>query len=316
MFDSSIYFSRISELLDFLEIEKVENCDFSPNFPMRVPLEYAKKMEKGNAEDPLLRQVLPTLLEKECFPGFSDDPVGDLKAEQEKGILQKYHGRILLITTGNCSVRCRFCFRRNSSFKMQKELSKQLMNLLTRDNSIHEIIFSGGDPLTAPISYLEEIIKSIVPAKAVQTLRFHTRVPLTEPSKALKYISLFAKYKERFHFVVVLHSNHPRELSGDTILFLQECQKNQIHLLNQSVLLKGINDNAKTLVELSEKLFECGVLPYYLHMLDRANGAAHFEVEEARAKEIHKELLKLLPGYLVPKLVREIAGECSKTPIF
>lgn len=316
MQETSNFFSRIDKLLDYLKIESIENADFNPKFPMRVPLAYAEKMEKGNSNDPLLMQVLPTQEEKKQVPGFSDDPVGDKKSETESGILHKYQGRILLIATGNCSVRCRFCFRRNASFKTLPDMPVLLRKTLERSPEIHEVIFSGGDPLTAPITFLEKTFESIVPARAVRTIRFHSRVPLTEPEEAFRYLPLFKKYANRFKFVLVLHTNHPRELSGKTPGFLKECRENGIHLLNQSVLLKGINDSSETLAELSHSLFDCGVFPYYLHLLDRANGTAHFEVQEETAKKIHQQLLEKLPGYLVPKLVREICGEKSKTPIF
>lgn len=316
MQESSNIFSRIDELLDFLEIKEVANGDFTPNFPMRVPLSYATKMEKGNSQDPLLLQVLPTLKEKLCIPGFQDDPVGDKNAETCEGILKKYQGRILLIAGNACSVRCRFCFRRNSEMRMPKQLPENLQKVLGMDSSIKEVIFSGGDPFMTPISLWEKLFQPIVLAKAVRTIRIHSRVPLTEPERALNYLPFLKKYSERFHYILVLHTNHPNELSGKTEKVLQEFKNAGVHLLNQSVLLKGINDNPETLVSLSEKLFECGVLPYYLHMLDKANGCAHFEVSETKAKEIYKELLEKLPGYLVPKIVREIPKEKSKTPIF
>ena len=316
MQNSSNPFLRINELLEFLELKDVPGIDFSSDFPMRVPYSYAKKMQKGNPNDPLLRQVLPTLQENIQSEGFLKDPVGDTLAQKENGILQKYKHRILLIAGNTCSVRCRFCFRRNSKLLMPANLSILLQEYLEKDFSIKEIIFSGGDPFMTPISVIEELIKKAIPAKAVRTLRFHTRVPITEPELAKTYLPLFEKYSERFHFILVLHANHAQEISNETTLLLKQFKNANVLLLNQSTLLKGVNDSAETLAELSHTLFENGVLPYYLHLLDKAQGTAHFEVNEQDAKKIYHKLLTLLPGYLVPKMVRENQGEKSKTPVF
>lgn len=316
MHGASKVFSRISELLDYLKIGDFEGLDANPGFPLRVPLEYAAKMEKGNLEDPLLLQVLPTAQENERVSGFVDDPVGDANAGLGSGILHKYEGRILLVASSACSVRCRFCFRRNEPCEVHGALPAELDAYLSRAPEIREVILSGGDPLVASQKFLRALLETAAKFQHVKSFRIHSRLPVTEPSEAMKLLPLLAEFKTRFRLVLVTHANHARELGGRTPAFLQAARREGLTLLNQSVLLRRVNDSAKTLAELSEALFDCGVLPYYLHLLDRANGTAHFEVPEASAREIYAELLTLLPGYLVPKLVREIAGEPSKTPMY
>ncbi len=316
MKDSSKVFTKITELSEYLELPITEEIDFSPDFPFRVPLSYAQKMQKGNLNDPLLLQVLPTKAEHLSAPGFTDDPVGDLNSVQDVGILQKYKGRILLLASPVCSARCRFCFRRNEAATVDSLLPERVAAYLKNHPDISEVIFSGGDPFVNAPEHLNRFLENIAPAESVRTLRFHTRVPITEPTLALKQLQILLPYTKRFRLVVVLHTNHAQELTGDTPNVLAAFRNVGITLLNQSVLLRHINDNAQTLAALSETLFTNGVLPYYLHVLDKAQGTSHFEVPDAEAKQIHRELLTLLPGYLVPRLVREIAGEKSKTPLF
>lgn len=315
MSDISKVFLRKKELLDYLGLEDSPDYDENPQFAMRVPLSYAEKIQKCNPNDPLLRQVIPTIKENEIHEGFCDDPVGDGMAGRDSGIEQKYDGRILLIAGSACSVKCRYCFRRNESCCMPQDLDKRLENYLKEKGNIREIILSGGDPLMSPPEAIEKLFEKATLEPSVRTIRIHTRVPLTEPERLELYKPILEKYKERFRLVIVLHTNHANELTGKTPCVISGLRNLGIHFLNQSVLLKGVNDNTETLCELSEKLFECGVLPYYLHQLDHANGAAHFEVSDKIALKIMDGLRKRLPGYLVPRLVREIAGEQSKTPI-
>ena len=316
MHSASKVFSRISELLAYLKIADFEGLDANPAFPLRVPLEFAAKMEKGNPRDPLLLQVLPTLRERERVEGFVDDPVGDAGAGFASGILQKYKGRILLVASSACSVRCRFCFRRNEPCRVPPALPGDLAAYLSRSRDIREVILSGGDPMLAPEDFLRALLETAAKFQGVKSFRIHSRLPVTEPSRAMELLPLLSEFAERFRLVLVLHANHAAELGGATPEFLKACRQKGLTLLNQSVLLRRVNDSAQVLSDLSEALFDCGTLPYYLHLLDRATGAAHFEVPEARAREIYAELLALLPGYLVPKLVREVAGESSKTPMY
>lgn len=314
MSELSKVFCRKNELLEYLGLEDSDNYDANPQFAMRVPLSYAEKIQKCNPNDPLLRQVIPTKAEYEKHDGFCDDPVGDGSAGRDSGIEQKYKGRILLIAGSACSVKCRYCFRRNESCVMHSDLPERLSAYLKKHTDIKEVILSGGDPLMTNPLMVERIFEAAL-EPSVRIIRIHTRVPITEPERMELYEPIFRKYAERFKLVIVLHANHANELGGSTPTTIQRLRTIGIHFLNQSVLLKGVNDNPQTLIELSEKLFECGVLPYYLHQLDHANGVAHFEVKDDRALQIMDELRKALPGYLVPRLVRELEGELSKTPI-
>lgn len=312
MIDSSNAFTKISDLLDFLNLPHDARYDISPEFPMRIPREFAEKMEKGNPNDPLFLQTIPTKEERARAPGFSLDPVGDLKAVKTDGILQKYERRVLVEAFPACSVRCRFCFRRNETLLFQKNLPKALDDYLFQNEDIAEVIFSGGDPFMMPVSLFEDFLNTIDSHLSVKTIRIHTRVPLTETSRAENFISSLQKFSARFREVIVLHANHAQELEGKTKDVLLAYKKIGVTLLNQSVLLRNINDQTHLLVRLSEKLFDCGVLPYYLHLLDRAHGTAHFLVTDQKAKTLLLEMRKKLPGYLVPRLAREIEGEASK----
>jgi len=240
--------------------------------------------------------------------GFKRDPVGDKEAEIESGILQKYKGRLLVMASNKCAVHCRFCFRKNMQKESIPNLPEKLRKILEKDKSIKEVILSGGDPLMLCNSELQAFFNAIPkPLK----IRIHSRMATVLPNRFTPALqSLFKQLSSRLIFVA--HINHPSELSKKSERVFSSLSKNGAMLLNQSVLLKGINDNAKILAELSEKLFSQRVLPYYLHQLDKAIGTAHFEVPIKKAKEIFKELKEILPGYLVPRFVREIKGKKSK----
>ena len=312
----SKYFLKINELLTFLNLKDSADYDQNPDYPMQVPVSYALKMEKGNPLDPLFLQVVPRLQERKNKKGYSEDPVGDKDSTCLDGILQKYKGRILLICGNACSVKCRFCFRRNEKCLTTPNLEKNLVSFFKEKRNVEEIIFSGGDPFLYPLEKLDTILKILGPIAEVQTIRFHSRVPVTEPERAKDLLPLIEKYKSRFRFVLVIHANHANELRGKTPEILKEFLNEEVLLLNQSTLLKGINDNSKTLKELSLALFKSHVLPYYLHVLDHAKGTSHFEISDKKAIQIHNELKAMLPGYLVPKLVREIPKEKSKTAVY
>lgn len=286
-------------------------------FRLRVPRDFVARMRQGDPDDPLLLQVLPLGEEFATAEGFLSDPVGDLKAQRQPGLLHKYHGRALLITTGVCAINCRYCFRREYPYteaSASQAQWQQSLDYIGSDSSISEIILSGGDPLTLSDKRLGRLLDELEAIPNLRRLRIHSRLPVVLPSRVTE--QLVARLaSSRFEVVMVIHSNHAQELSDSVAVAIQRLRERQIHCLNQAVLLKNVNDSAAAQIELSEQLFTIGVLPYYLHLLDRVKGAAHFEVEEQLARQMMQQLRSTLPGYLVPRLVREIAGEPGKTPI-
>jgi L-lysine 2,3-aminomutase len=286
-------------------------------FALRVPRGFVARMRPGDARDPLLLQVLPQLAELDTVPGFVVDAVGDLAAREAQGVLHKYHGRALLIASGSCAINCRYCFRRH--FPYGEEIAaagqwRQALAHLKADPSISELILSGGDPLALATPKLEELARGLAELPQVTRLRIHTRLPVVLPERI---DPAFATWLAALPLqkVIVLHANHANEFDAGVDAACARLREAGATLLNQSVLLRGINDRADTLAALSERLFAAGVLPYYLHQLDRVQGAAHFEVDDARALDLIEALRQRLPGYLVPRLVREVAGEASKHPV-
>ena len=308
------------ELLKLLDLDNAQynqKLHFPDSFKMLVPLAFVNKIKKGDWNDPLLRQVLPLLDETQVCEGFVSDPVGDLKAVVSKGVLQKYQGRVLLITTGACAVHCRYCFRREFPYASSTPDKKQwqtTIDQLTNDATIHEVIFSGGDPLMLPDERLSKMCRDIVSIPHIHTIRFHTRLPIILPERInTGFLSWFSKLD--IQKVMVVHTNHANEIDAETGEALEMLADHKITVLNQSVLLQGINDDVDSLYDLSRQLFKFRVLPYYIHLLDKVKGAAHFDVREEKAKLLIKELKLQLPGYLVPKLVKEVSGERSKQSI-
>lgn len=286
-------------------------------FPLRVPRSFVARMRHGDPQDPLLRQVLPVAAELALAEGFVTDPVGDLASREVPGLLHKYEGRALIVSTGACAVHCRYCFRRHFPYADQSPLAggwQRTVDHLRSDSSIGEVILSGGDPLSLSDRRLMQLTEALQEIPHIRRLRIHTRYPIVLPERIdaglLKWLTNVSLQK-----VVVIHANHARELDASVERACRALSGAGATLLNQSVLLAGINDSAAALIELSERLFAMHVLPYYLHVLDRVQGAAHFDVAEERASELHAQLLGRLPGYLVPKLVREVAGAASKTPL-
>ena len=285
-------------------------------FPLRVPRGYVAKMRPGDARDPLLRQVLPLDDEDRIVPGFNLDAVGDLAAREAPGVLHKYQGRALLIPTGSCAIHCRYCFRRHFPYGEElaaREHWRAAVAVVAADTSIHEVLLSGGDPWSLTTPKLRELTDQLRTVPHLKRLRIHTRLPIVLPERVDADLSDWLRGLP-WPVAVVVHANHPREIDAAVVASLDRLRAAGVHLLNQSVLLAGVNDDDDVLTELSEALFTAGVLPYYLHLLDRVQGAAHFEVDDARGKNLHARLRQRLPGYLVPRLVREIAGEQSKTP--
>ena len=272
-------------------------------------------MQSGNPLDPLLLQVLAVKEEVESVPGFVTDPVGEAKMNPLPGLIHKYEGRVLLTLTTACAINCRYCFRRHFPYQNNnpgRSGWQPVLDYIRQDSSIHEVILSGGDPLLAADAILGELIAQLDAIPQLTTLRFHTRIPVVLPER-INTALLDLLSTTRLQKVIVLHSNHAQELDNNVAQACVALKQVSCHLLNQSVLLKGINNNVATLVALSERLFACGVLPYYLHLLDKVAGAAHFDLPEESALTLYRELQGRLPGYLLPRLAREVAGKASKT---
>lgn len=287
------------------------------SFPLRVPRDYLTRIEKGNVEDPLLRQVLPLGEELIETSGFNCDPVGDAHASVQPGLLHKYHGRVLLTLTGGCAIHCRYCFRRHFPYGEEnpgRDGWQGVVDYLKKHPEVDELILSGGDPLLLDTPQLKRLTDQLLTLPQLKRLRLHSRLPLVLPERVDQALIDWLTYLP-WQPVLVIHTNHPNELGEEQHLALMQLKQAGLTLLNQSVLLRGINDSADTLHQLSEKLFSCGVLPYYLHQLDRVSGAAHFEVNDKRARQLLQTLQTTLPGYLVPRLVRELSGEPNKQPL-
>ena len=288
------------------------------DFPLRVPRSFVARMRPGDPADPLLRQVLAVPAELLQIEGFGTDPLDEAQARDAPGLLRKYAGRALLVSTGACAVHCRYCFRRHYDYGAdqpdgQPRWSAALAQLAA-DAQIEEVILSGGDPLSLGNARLGALLAKLAQLPQLTRLRIHTRTPIVLPARVdAGLLEVLAPWRERL--VIVVHANHAAELDDAVLLALRALGAHSTALLNQSVLLAGVNDDATVLAQLSGRLFTAGVLPYYLHQLDRVAGAAHFAVDDRTALQLHAALLASLPGYLVPRLVRENAGESSKTPL-
>src|SRR5436190_6397934 len=308
-----------AELLDQLEL----NPNLLPAaqravklFPLRVPIGFVERMQKGNPHDPLLLQVLPLAAEETVKLEFSQDPLQEQRVNPLPGLLHKYQGRVLLTITGACAINCRYCFRRHFPYteNIPGKVWQVILAYIQADTAIKEVIFSGGDPLLANDHYLGKCIKDLESIAHVTILRIHSRLPIVLPERITP--DFFNQLSHsRLQTIVVTHSNHAKELDHSVKTAIASLRQREIMVLNQAVLLKGVNDNLADLVDLSERLFACGILPYYLHLLDKVQGATHFAVDEEKAKQLLIGLRTSLPGYLVPKCVYEQAGAPSKLPI-
>lgn len=286
-------------------------------FPLLVPRSYLRRMRIGDARDPLLLQVLPVAEELEGAAGYSRDAVGDEAALRAPGMLHKYQGRVLLIAARQCAVHCRYCFRRHYPYdEAPAALAdwEPALAEIERDSSIHEVLLSGGDPLLLSNSRLARLVDRIETIPHVRRLRLHSRLPIVLPDRVEGPLIDLLK-TSRLQPIMVVHANHPNEIRGDCLEALQRLVSSGIPTLNQSVLLRAVNDEADVLAELSERLINLGVIPYYLHQLDRVQGAAHFEVSDERGRELITDLRRRLTGYAIPRFVREIEGAESKTPL-
>ena len=310
-------FNNIEDLCHYLHLSLNDlpvSVAAAENFPLRVPLSFAASMQKGNPHDPLLRQVLPIKDELFTYPGFSNDPVGDLPSAAQAGVLHKYHGRVLFINTGSCAINCRYCFRRNfpySDLQLGKQKESAGIQYIQENPGISEVILSGGDPLLLSDARLTRILQQLSAIRHLKRIRIHTRLPIVLPARITdELVNTFAQSAKQI--VIVVHCNHANEINPRVITACKLLANRSITLFNQSVLLKGVNHNVAALCELSEQLFSHSIIPYYLHLLDKATGTGHFEVSETAAVALIKQVQATLPGYLVPKLVKEQAGTMSK----
>ncbi len=284
-------------------------------FPVFAPLPYVRRMVPGDPADPLLRQVLPIDAEDSSPAGFSADPLGENAATVRPGLLQKYHGRMLVVATGACAIHCRYCFRRHFPYgegPAGAALHKQLADALANDDSLDEVILSGGDPLTLVDDAFSALVDTIEQAAHIKRLRIHTRLPIVIPQRVTDQLVERLSFS-RLQKVIVVHTNHANEIDEAVIDSLQRLNTPGTQLLNQSVLLRGVNDSSDALVDLSQRLLDGEVLPYYLHQLDPVIGASHFEVSIERGKQLIQEIRARLPGFAVPRYVQEIAGRPNKT---
>lgn len=302
-----------------LPVTSLAGAKAEAQFPVFVPLPYLQRIKPGTPDDPLLRQVLPVPAEDLDVPGFSVDPLDESGATLTAGLLQKYPGRVLLVTNGTCAVHCRYCFRRHFPYSETPRSLDQwtaALETIASDRSIEEVILSGGDPLTIVDATLQQLVQAISSIPHIRRLRWHTRLPIMIPQRVtdtlLETLSIFTNQPSR-QSIVVIHSNHAQEIDDQVATALQRLRDSGSLLLNQSVLLRGINDQAETLIELSQRLLECQTLPYYLHQLDRVRGVGHFEVSRSQGERLIEQMRSRLPGYAVPRFVKEEPGQSSKT---
>jgi EF-P beta-lysylation protein EpmB len=308
------------ELLRQLGLDPAElgvSDEAAGQFAVRVPQGFAARMRHGDRHDPLLRQVLPITDELKVVPGFSLDAVGDGAAKKATGVIQKYRGRALLVTTGSCAINCRYCFRRHFDYGTEnaaREGWRDAVEAIAQDPDIDEVILSGGDPLSLATHKLVELTHALKQIPHLRRLRIHSRLPVVLPERVDdELVQWIASLPWPVAFVI--HANHANEFDASVDAAMARLRAAGATLLNQAVLLRGVNDSIEALQGLSERSFAAGVLPYYLYQVDRVEGVAHFEVADDTAKDLHAQLTARLSGYLVPKLVREISGDSSKRPV-
>ena len=311
-------FKDPKHLLDYLGIpfDPSTNTLKHP-FPIRVTRSFADRMLFGDASDPLLRQVLINREEWHTQPGFSKDPLVEHKTPGVKGLLHKYRSRVLLLATSSCAIHCRYCFRKHFPYethRLNHQDWENILSYISQHPDINEVIFSGGDPLIVTDTILQQKIALLEHLPQLRYLRFHTRLPIVLPNRITSQL-IQNLQQTRFNVVMVIHCNHPNELNQAVQIPLLALKKAGITLLNQSVLLNSINDSVACLSKLSYSLFDCGVLPYYLHQLDKVSGTHHFEVPMTKGHQLMEDLRNCLPGYLVPQWVVEVPFRGSKQPI-
>ncbi len=310
--------TSVDELLSILKLESLrENVYVPKHFELRVPRGFVAKMTIGDRDDPLLKQVLPDQREQINVTGYVADPLSENTQNPVKGMLHKYQSRVLLTITGACAIHCRYCFRQHFDYSANMptaDAKENIVNYIAEHPEINEVILSGGDPLNVTNRRLFAWLDTLESIPQLTTIRLHTRLPVVIPAR-LDEALLERLSQSRCHIVMVIHCNHANEIDVLTSEYLQRARAAGITLLNQAVLLKGINDSVKVQTQLSQRLFSAGVLPYYLHVLDKVAGAAHFDKDEQSSIKLYWSLLAALPGYLVPKLVRELPNKLFKVPI-
>lgn len=312
-------FRDLGDLLRFCEIDPATAAFKGKHeFPLRVTAYFASLIEKGNARDPLLLQVLPDTREFRMVDGYSSDAVGDQKAMRVPGLIHKYDGRVLLTLTGACAIHCRYCFRRHFPYgeaAVDYKLDGQVMAYLADNPTITEVILSGGDPLMVADHKLERLIDKLNSISHIRVLRIHSRVLSVLPERVTEsLIKVLQQFRGKLVFVT--HINHANEISSHNQAAFTKLSRQGYPIFNQSVLLNGVNDNVESLVDLSHKLFDSHIIPYYLHRLDKVQGAAHFDLSQRDSCRIYKQLRNRLPGYLLPVMVEERAGQLSKMPVY
>lgn len=314
------YFTDPLSLLKKLNINPQEilfSTQAAAQFNFKVPESFVNKIHPNDSNDPLLRQILPIAQELELHDAYQTDPLNESESLSQPGLLQKYHGRALLLVTPTCAINCRYCFRRHYPYDDKGHLWKQIENnisIIREDISIEEVILSGGDPLSLSDDKIADLITQLETIPHLKRVRIHTRFPIVDPQRVTKkLINILSQSKLKI--IMVIHINHAQEIGIDNQKVIAEFSRHKILLFNQSVLLKGVNDKLETLIQLSKTLIENQIIPYYLHMLDKVQGSAHFEVSDEKALVLYQQLREKLPGYMLPELVREIAGEKSKLPI-
>lgn len=308
------------ELLHILDLEESELADQlggEKDFPVLVPRAFVELMEPGNCKDPLLVQVLGIQEEEQQVAGYVTDPLAEQAANVRTGVVHKYKGRVLLIAAGACAINCRYCFRRHFPYadnRVGRNQWQQALEYVAGDSSISEVILSGGDPLLLDDPAMQLLCEQIADIAHVRRLRIHSRLPVVIPQRLTSVLEKMLA-NSRLQTTLVLHINHPRELSRELVQRLDCLRRQGVTLLNQTVLLAGVNDDGPLLCELSEQLFAAGVLPYYLHRPDRVQGTHHFSVEQERIVEVYRHMKEHLPGYLLPRLVCEEPGQPHKTQL-
>lgn len=314
------YFTDPVELLKQLNLSPAQmslSAKAMQQFRFKVPVAYADKIQPGNPSDPLLLQILPVKQETQVVPGYQVDPLDETSSQTQPGLLQKYQGRALLLVTPTCAINCRYCFRRHYPYDDKGHFWKQIENniqQLKNAPDIQEIILSGGDPLSLSDDKLSELLTKLESITHLKRVRIHTRYPIVEPQRVTQQFLRMLE-NSRLQAIMVLHINHANEIGKDNQKCLKQLYNHRVTLLNQSVLLKNVNNSVDALLKLSESLIDNNIHPYYLHMLDRVQGSAHFEVSEPEAISIYQQLRNELPGYMLPRLVREIPGEHCKLPV-
>lgn len=310
----------INELLSILKLQHLAEEFYQPaNFGIKIPRGFVDKMKVGDANDPLFLQVVPDKRALQQVTGYTADPLGEAEHNPSKGILHKYKSRVLLTMTGACAVHCRYCFRQHFDYGANTPSNRELdevTHYLEQNPEVNEVLFSGGDPLSLSNRRIKLWLDKLATVKQIKTVRFHTRLPVVVPERIDdELIAYLQKMIERFNLVMVLHINHANEIDDHTARFIYKLKQAGVTLLNQAVLLAGVNDDVATQVALNQRVFAVGILPYYLFVLDKVAGAAYFDMDEKKAIQIYWQMMAELPGYLMPKLAREVVGEPYKMPI-